>query len=1093
GMEDVIFSGAGSRPSRNWAEVSLVLDNTDRSAPAQFNDAETLEVTRRIERDHGSSYKINGREVRARDVQLLFADASTGANSPALVRQGQISELINAKPENRRRLLEEAAGITGLHSRRHEAELRLRAAETNLTRLDDVVGQLETQHANLKRQARQASRYRNLSGEIRKTEALVAYSRWAEASEGLADAEQRLGAADERVAGASRVSAQAATVQAEASGSLSPLREREAEAAAALHRLVLARDTLDKEEARARSEADRLTGQLAEIAQDTEREEALRKDADAALEDLTREETEISAAAEGDPAAVAEAEQKLARENEALERGESELDALNAEAADLEARRRSLAGAERDLVDRLENLRGQAERTEEEERTLQPSEETRREQTEASSRYEAETQHLSEAEASLLQAETARADAEARETALRADLATSDADRQRLEAEATALSDLLSADMEGDWPRLIDSLRAAPGYETALAAALGDDLSAALDEAAPRHWAEIDAGPAPALPEGVEPLSKFVEGPARLQRRLAMIGVLIDEAAGGILQRRLAPGQRLVSRDGGLWRWDGFTAASDAKTPEAVRLQQQARLRELAAPRETAIAKAESARTAYQVSKREAAEAREREAELRASVRTARQALTAAREAVERLSVEGRKASARLAALAEARRRLAEDISEAERRQSDTRAAMSALPDGEALRDRLNAARNAVAQFRGEVAEARAVQASVRRDAESRRTRLDEIKLEAQVWTDRTQTAAQRLEALAARAGEAETALDDARAAPERIQNERGALIDQIAAAEGRRSETADALAEAEGKLADADRSLKSAEHELSEAREERARADALVEAARERLCETVERAQETCGREPEGLLELAEHSQDETLPDRDGLETRLDRLRRERENMGGVNLRAEEEAAELETQLEEIHTERTDLEAAIEKLRRAIASLNKEGRERLLTAFEQVNSNFKDLFVKLFDGGQAELRLTESDDPLQAGLEIFASPPGKKLASMTLMSGGEQALTATALIFAVFIANPAPICVLDEVDAPLDDANVDRFCRLMDEMARQTDTRFLCITHHAVTMSRMDRLFGVTMAERGVSQLVSVDLSVAEQIVAAE
>jgi chromosome segregation protein len=316
-------------------------------------------------------------------------------------------------------------------------------------------------------------------------------------------------------------------------------------------------------------------------------------------------------------------------------------------------------------------------------------------------------------------------------------------------------------------------------------------------------------------------------------------------------------------------------------------------------------------------------------------------------------------------------------------------------------------------------------------------------------------------------------------------------LLDAISSADTARQQAADARAEAEARLAEADKAAKAADHALSAAREERARAQALSEAAEARVTELRDRIRDELECTPTELPERAEIKDDEELPPIDQAEKRVERLKQEREQLGGVNLRAEEEAAEHEARLLTLVTDRDDLVGAIDRLRRGITSLNKEGRERLIASFEKVNANFQELFGKLFEGGEARLTLTESEDPLEAGLEIFARPPGKRLQSLALLSGGEQALTAMSLILAVFMVNPAPVCVLDEVDAPLDDANVERFCNLLDEMTRITDTRFLVITHHALTMSRMQRLFGVTMAERGISQLVSVSLAEAEKVAA--
>jgi chromosome segregation protein len=326
---------------------------------------------------------------------------------------------------------------------------------------------------------------------------------------------------------------------------------------------------------------------------------------------------------------------------------------------------------------------------------------------------------------------------------------------------------------------------------------------------------------------------------------------------------------------------------------------------------------------------------------------------------------------------------------------------------------------------------------------------------------------------------------------PQQIAEKRSALLDAISLAEAARNQASDARQQAETVLTEADKQAKAADATLSSAREERARAQALSEAASQRIEELKTRIQDELECAPGELAERAEIKDGEELPPLEQAEKRVERLKQEREQLGGVNLRAEEEATEQETRLATLVADRDDLTGAIDRLRRGIQSLNREGRERLLASFEKVNANFQQLFTKLFEGGEAKLTFTESEDPLEAGLEIFARPPGKRLQSLALLSGGEQALTAMALIFAVFLVNPAPVCVLDEVDAPLDDANVERFCNMLNQMTEMSGTRFLVITHHALTMSRMDRLFGVTMAERGISQLVSVSLAEAEKIAA--
>jgi len=413
----------------------------------------------------------------------------------------------------------------------------------------------------------------------------------------------------------------------------------------------------------------------------------------------------------------------------------------------------------------------------------------------------------------------------------------------------------------------------------------------------------------------------------------------------------------------------------------------------------------------------------------------------------------------------------------------------------------LAAARAAVEAIRTTVEAARVLMMScrtahdeVRREGEARAQRSQEIAREVGGWRRRLETAARRTAELAERKATSDDELTGARVVPGEIASRRADLTGAMAEAGARRAKAADALALAETALRAATLAEREAERAASEAREARARSEARTEAARNGVAVAVERIQENLGTTPQALRSTfgATFGADPaTMPASQALEMEIATCRRQRDALGAVNLRAEEDAHEVQTEHDRLVTEKTELEDAIRDLRTGIAGLNKEGRERLLTAFEQVNENFGVLFTHLFGGGEARLELVESDDPLEAGLEIMCQPPGKKLSVLSLLSGGEQTLTALALIFAVFLANPAPICVLDEVDAPLDDANVTRFCDLLDEMTRRTDTRFLVITHHAVTMSRMDRLFGVTMGEQGVSQLVSVDLRKAAQMVA--
>ncbi len=1088
-MDDVIFAGTQARPARNVAEVLLSIDNAERTAPPAFNDADELQISRRIEREHGSTYRVNGQEVRARDVQLLFADLATGAHSPALVSQGRVGALINAKPTDRRSLLEEAAGITGLHSRRHEAELRLRGASNNLERLEDVMQALEGQLQAMKRQARQANRYRKLAGLIRRFEAIQLHLRFRDADELGTRLEGELREAVRLVGEFEAQVAQGTTVREGIAASLPALRETEAEAGARLHRLGAARDGLDAEEARVREETRALEARLGQVDTDLEREGHIREEADAALLRLRAESEAIAEAREGEDETRAGSQARIAELAATVEGEEGELDRLTDEVAAEGARRDALATRRQEAERRLER---QIQRHREAEAETARLDATLAEDDGVRQAGEALTAAEAAATDSAAGLEARERDRDTADAALgpaRESLRAAEKRLAELSGEETALARLLEGKDGGLWAPLVDAVEVRPGYETALGAALGDDLEAPTDEGAPVHWRALDAtGTAPELPAGVEPLTDFVAGPPAVARRLSQIGVIAPED-GDRLSRQLAQGQRLVSRDGRLWRWDGFTVADGAESAAAQRLAQRNRLAELRASRLEAEQAFEVAGEAHETARAAQAAAREAFEAARGADRASIRARDEARKALETAERRVAATRSRRLALEETLSALRLDIEESEGARDEARDTLAALPPLDEARERLVGLRATVSEHRASLAEARNADALLRREIQARIDRLGAIQTEASGWRNRIEDAGRQHEILTRRAEDTKALLVEARAKPAEITAKRTALLEQLGAAETARNAAADAVAGREAELGEADGGLRRTEGAASQARETRARLQANLEGAAERREEVRQRIRESLDCEPDAALAAGEVAADEELPALEEASTRLERLLRERERMGPVNLRAEQEAQELTEQLETMVSEKADLEAAIARLRQGISSLNREGRERLLTAFEQVDKHFQDLFVRLFGGGTAHLALTEAEDPLEAGLEIMASPPGKRLQRLSLLSGGEQALTATALLFAVFLTNPAPICVLDEVDAPLDDANVERFCTMVQEIARVTGTRFLIITHHALTMARVDRLYGVTMAERGVSQLVSVDLVRAERI----
>ncbi len=665
GMEDVIFAGSNDRPGRNMAEVALTLDNSSRKAPAAFNETDVLEVTRRIEREEGSTYRVNGKEVRARDVQLLFADAATGARSPALVRQGQISEIISAKPQSRRRILEDAAGIAGLHSRRHEAELRLRGAEDNLTRLEDVLGEIDGQIEALQRQARQAARYRSLAADIRRAEAILALIARHEARLQEAQAQQALDAAARLVADKTGLQAAAAREQAVAAHQLPALREAEASAAAGLVRLRRGLDELEAENRRATQRAEELGRRLIELQGDLARQESVAGDASQSLARLAEEEAALTRDSSSAGGAEAAARTAQASTESLLATAEAAYASAQAALSDLAAKRAALERSLREARDRLGRARTEGERLEKERAALEaaapaaPLEALRQTLAEAQ-------QGVTAADAAAAKARTALATARQQEAQARGPLNEAERRAQGLETEIRTLEKLLAPAAGDRFPAIVEAVEVARGYEVALGAALGDDLDAALDAAAPTHWLDTGEGhPDPALPDGAAPLAAHIKGPPALSRRLAQIGV-VQRADGPRLRTLLQPGQRLVSREGDIWRWDGFTGAAEAPSPAARRLAEKNRLGELRDAAAQARAEAEAARAVLDTAAGEVKLAAQAEAAALEAIRQGRRQLDQARD--QMLAAERREAerAARRAALDDGLARAARMIKEAQ-------------------------------------------------------------------------------------------------------------------------------------------------------------------------------------------------------------------------------------------------------------------------------------------------------------------------------------------------------------------------------------------------------------------------------------------
>ncbi len=1090
-MDDVIFAGTAGRPSRNLAEVVLTLDEAVGAAPPPFHEAAELQISRKIERGAGSAFRVNGREVRARDVQTLFADLASGARSSAMVSQGRVGTIINARPDERRAVLEEAAGITGLHARRHEAELKLRAAEANLARAEDLRTQLDAQLASLQKQVRQANRWRTLSATVKEAEAeLLALGKArveaarTVAAESLAAAQDAVTAAAEAVAAASRQAAAAAEA-------VPPLRSAEAEARTALERQRIVREQVAAEIARAREALETATARHAQVSRDLDHAERVKADGDAATARLTAEDAALRAADDGAAGRMAAAAADLAAARATVGEAEAAANAATERAAQLSATSQALAQSLAQAEARARRLSGQvAQLRGERDRAAAARVDPGRvaEAAALAARSEAEARRArdaqDEAERARVAAGQAAAQARQMDAAAAAGLA-------KLSAETTALAEVLGVKDGERWPPMVDALTVPPGLEAALGAVLGEELGGSADPSAARHWRELPGLAASALP--AEPLAGLVAGPAALTRALSGIGLVEDDAAGDAGQPQLAAGQTLVSRTGAVWRWDGYTVRSGTPTSATVRLQQRNRLKGLRtrlADAERESAGAAAARHQADAADKAAATA---EAATRLARRDADQRWERARTDSARLTAQADAALARHAALERQLEAVTPEAAEAEAALAAVQAERATLPDLTVLRHAVDRARAALAAARSAEAAAEAALRDHTRDAATRAARLKAIAAEAADWSLRASGAESRVVDLRARAAEAATERVRLEGGPAAVAGRAAEAAEAQLAAEAAHRRAAAALHEATAADVRATALVRTTEAAQAAAREDSVRSEAAAAQADHVWGAMAERIVERLGANatlPPAPADLSPEAEERAR-------RRLDRLAREREEMGPVNLRAAIEAGEMEGRIAGITGEKDELATAIAKLRGSIGHINREGRERLGQVFAEVDRHFQTLFARMFGGGRAHLALVGSDDPLQAGLEIYAQPPGKKLATLSLLSGGEQALTALSLIFAVFRCNPAPVCVLDEVDAPLDDANVERFCSLLAEMVRETGTRFLVVTHHHLTMARMDRLYGVTMQERGVSRLLSVDLAKAaamvEQRVAAE
>ena len=798
GMEDVIFSGTSNKPSKNIAEVSIALSNENKDGPIQYNDLDEIEIRRKIEKDKGSKFYINNKEVRAKDAQMFFADLSTGAHSPSLISQGRIGALVTAKPADRRAILEEAAGIAGLHVRRHEAELRLSAAENNLKRADELRRQQERQLANLQKQAEEAAKYKSVSEEIKKVEAGLYYLKLKDIDHEIKLENEINTEAEDQV---KEFNSQLENLEkriTDETNKVTPIRERNIENLSKIQRLNLELKSLDEENERIEEEIKSIKNSLRMIDEDIDREKSIVIDANSNEKRLKEEKGELI-----------------------------EIDSKYYETEKL---------SNQDLDVAKENLKREQDKVD----------------------------------------------------------------------------------------RILDTFSS-----------------------------------------------------ENLKKNIEQINKIIDQ----------------------------ITAAKNLINEQ--------------------------------------------------NNSAALKVLDECKENLSYLNIK---------------------IKDAE--------------EGDKITV-LNETNEIIKKLQEKYADIYSNNQNIKKESVKRNERIQKIDLEIESWKNLLTNSEKMVRELNDRKNKQTLKLNDLEKQPQLQAEKKGQISESLRISEKEQNENETIIVEIDDKILKLSNELKDTKENSIEIRERKASSGATIDGLSKRRSDLLERVSAELNLSEEKLLEFSNLEKEVEFPDVVTQEELLDEKKRQREKLGSVNLRADEETSKYEVEIKKMEKDRQDLVTAIIKLKESISELNQKGRERLLEAFERVNRKFNEVYTKLFNGGNAKLELVDSDDPLDAGLEMLVSPPGKRLQSITLLSGGEQALTALSLIFAVFLTNPSPICVLDEVDAPLDDANVTRFCNLLTELTKITSTRFIIVTHHALTMSKMDRLYGVTMPEKGISQLVAVDLQKAESMVA--
>ena len=1094
-MNDVIFSGTKGRPSRNSAEVILTIENNNEKLLQTYTNSDEIEVSRKIEKDEGSTYRINNKEVRQRDVQILYADIAIGSRSNAIVDQGQVGKIINSKAQERRQILEEAAGISGIHARKHETELKLKSTEVNLEKLEEIVTNDRMRLKELSRQSNQAKRYKIISENIRELDAIILYQRWNKNLINIERLKKELETFTENVNKVTRKISSKSLQQEKIENDLSPLREDAQKYANLLNKFKVEYDLLIKEEESLSLEQATQKENIKYLKMEILNEENLHKELDNQFKELDNVISKISSNNTNINLSqlnenLENAKKEEAYNSEVLTEAErvlsyniSQRDNLNNDISKLKLQNIDAVNNLKNTREELNNLNNISKDNDKKDIFYKDINILKKKLQEEDINEELIIKKID-----LVKVEIKKFNEQTNEKkiVLQGKLRNID--------QYNASKDILTKLFESDEKNIvINYLKFPKGFEKAIEASLGHGLKAALEKSS-IEWRNIEQNTLNKLPEGIISLSEHAKGVPEVFNILKLTGLVENTVQGDLLQHKLMPGQQLVTKNGGLWRWDGYTHNEDAKTPANQILQNKTNLIDLNSKIKTSLLEADKYESIILNlhSKIELAEKNIREyntkllninnnkIEIRNTIEQKQNALS--------IYIENHNENkTKLAILQSSKLKYKQLLETLSNDMDNYQNKEKSLISIEILKKNIDQITIKNNEKKIELSNQISIYQKELSTIENKENQLTQLKNEQFRLNAQLTNIINRINNLKNNQSKAELNLKNLDFKPIKIEDSKIKILKEIDNLEENLTKTSNLLSESENTNKNITNDLRSYNEELILYRENRARQEGLLQQSHERQNDDKEIIYEKLNISPDKFNEIIDISKE--FLDIEQSNLALEKLIIQRERIGPVNLIAEEDSEKLRIKLEEIEKEKEDLINAISKLRTSIRTINKEARSKLLEAFDEVNKYFKELFINLFGGGEAYLKLEGSDDPLESGLELMASPPGKKLQQMSLLSGGEQALTAMALIFSVFLTKPSPICVLDEVDAPLDESNVDRFLDLIDSISKKSGTRFLVVTHHRLTMARMDRLYGITMQEPGVSQLVSVSLKEAEKI----